>query len=52
MREAVLAVTSNPLKRIPGVAIMLLLLFAIFGASAPGFLSEVNIANVLGSVPN
>jgi ribose transport system permease protein len=47
MREAVLAVTSNPLQRIPGVAIMLLLLVAVFGAVAPGFMSEVNIANVL-----
>ena len=47
MREAVLAVTSNPLQRIPGVAIMLLLLVAVFGAMAPGFMSEVNIANVL-----
>jgi ribose transport system permease protein len=47
MREAVLAVTSNPLQRVPGVAIMLLLLVAVFGAMAPGFMSEVNIANVL-----
>ena len=47
MREAVLAITSNPLQRVPGVAIMLLLLVAAFGVVAPGFMSEVNIANVL-----
>lgn len=47
MRDAALAVRSIPLHRIPGVAIMLLLLLALFGASAPGFLSGANIENVL-----
>src|ERR1700758_5282582 len=47
MREAVLAISSNPLQRLPGVAIMLVLLRAVFGLTAPGFMSAANIANVL-----
>jgi len=47
MGEADLAVTANPLQRIPGVAIVLLLLIAVFGVLAPGFVSAANIANVL-----
>jgi ribose transport system permease protein len=47
MREAVIALSGNPLQRIPGVAVMLVLLMAIFGVAAPGFLSVPNISNVL-----
>ena len=47
MSDAVLAIPSSPLQRIPGVAIMLVLLLALFGIAAPGFLSAANIANVL-----
>jgi ribose transport system permease protein len=47
MREAVLAISSNPLQRLPGVAIMLVLLLAVFDLTAPGFMSAANIANVL-----
>ncbi len=47
MSEAVLAISANALQRIPGVAIMLVLLLALFGVAAPGFLSGGNIANVL-----
>lgn len=47
MREDVFALSGNPLQRIPGVAIMLVLLVAMFGAIAPGFLSVPNISNVL-----
>ena len=35
------------LQRIPGVAIVLVLLIALFGAIAPGFLSAANLSNVL-----
>jgi ribose transport system permease protein len=44
MRESVAA---SPLRRIPGVAVMLALLVGIFGSIAPGFLSPANISNVL-----
>ncbi len=39
--------SGNPLQRIPGVAIMLVLLVAMLGAIAPGFSSVPNISNVL-----
>jgi ribose transport system permease protein len=44
MRESAAA---SPLRRIPGVAVMLALLVGIFGTIAPGFLSPANISNVL-----
>jgi len=44
MRESAAA---TPLRRIPGVALMLTLLVGIFGTIAPGFLSLANISNVL-----
>jgi ribose transport system permease protein len=47
MREAALAISTNPLQRLPGVAIMLVLLVAVFGIAAPGFMSAANIGNVL-----
>ncbi|MGY4487047.1 ribose/xylose/arabinose/galactoside ABC-type transport system permease subunit [Bradyrhizobium sp. LM3.2] len=47
MREAAVVSQSNPLQRIPGVAIVLVLLIAVFGAIAPGFLSVANLSNVL-----
>jgi ribose transport system permease protein len=47
MSEAVLAAPAQSLRRIPGVAIMLVLLVAAFGISAHGFLSAANIENVL-----
>jgi ribose transport system permease protein len=47
MREAALAAPSNPLQRTPGVAIMLLLLVVVFAMVAPGFMSRLNITNVL-----
>jgi ribose transport system permease protein len=47
MREAAVVSQSNPLQRIPGVALVLVLLIAIFGAIAPGFLSVANLSNVL-----
>jgi ribose transport system permease protein len=46
MREQAI-LHDSPLRRIPGVAIMLMLLIAIFGSIAPGFLSVPNISNVL-----
>jgi ribose transport system permease protein len=47
MRDAALAISANPLRRLPGVAIMLVLLIAVFGIAAPGFLSAANVGNVL-----
>ena len=47
MPEATPAISSLPLQRLPGVAIVLALLVAIFAAAAPGFSSPTNIANVL-----
>jgi ribose transport system permease protein len=47
MRDAALAISANPLQRLPGVAIMLVLLVAVFGIAAPGFMSAANIGNVL-----
>ena len=47
MREAAVVSQPNPLQRIPGVAIVLVLLIALFGAIAPGFLSVANLSNVL-----
>src|SRR4051794_41595358 len=47
MREAAVVSQPNPLQRIPGVAIVLVLLIAMFSAIAPGFLSVANLSNVL-----
>ena len=38
---------SNPLQRIPGVALVLVFLITMFSAIAPGFLSIANLSNVL-----
>jgi ribose transport system permease protein len=47
MAEAAPAVGSPSLQRLPGVAIVLTLLVAIFAVAAPGFISPTNVANVL-----
>ncbi len=47
MAEAAPAISSHPLQRLPGVAIVLTLLIVVFAASAPGFISPTNVANVL-----
>ena len=41
------SLNRNPLQRIPGVAIVLVLLIALFSTIAPGFLSVANLSNVL-----
>jgi ribose transport system permease protein len=47
MREQVMELRSNPLQRIPGVAVMLALLCAAFSILTPGFLTMPNISNVI-----
>ncbi|MFK4568737.1 xanthosine utilization system XapX-like protein [Bradyrhizobium ottawaense] len=47
MREAAVVSQPNPLQRIPGVAIVLVLLVTLFSVIAPGFLSVANLSNVL-----
>lgn len=47
MREQTMELKINPLQRIPGVAVMLVLLCVIFGLLTPGFLTVPNISNVL-----
>ncbi|MFK4577819.1 ABC transporter permease [Bradyrhizobium ottawaense] len=47
MREAAVVSQPNPLQRIPGVAIVLVLLITLFSVIAPGFLSVANLSNVL-----
>src|SRR6266568_3788825 len=47
MREAAVVSQPNPLQRIPGVAIVLVVLIVLFGTIAPGFLSAANLSNVL-----
>ncbi len=47
MVEAAPAISSHPLRRLPGVAIVLTLLIVVFAALAPGFISPTNVANVL-----
>src|SRR5882762_10084585 len=47
MREAATFAQSNPLQRIPGVALVLVFLITMFSAIAPGFLSIANLSNVL-----
>ncbi|UFS76499.1 ABC transporter permease [Tardiphaga sp. 37S4] len=47
MREQAMVLNTNPLQRIPGVAVMLVLLCAVFSLMTPGFLTVPNISNVL-----
>jgi ribose transport system permease protein len=47
MREQAMVLNANPLQRIPGVAVMLVLLCVVFGLMTPGFLTVPNISNVL-----
>ncbi|WP_371423124.1 ABC transporter permease [Tardiphaga sp.] len=47
MREQAMVVNTNPLQRIPGVAVMLVLLCVVFSLMTPGFLTVPNISNVL-----
>ncbi|MGM4929377.1 ABC transporter permease [Tardiphaga sp. 215_C5_N2_1] len=47
MREQAMVLNTNPLQRIPGVAVMLVLLCVIFSLMTPGFLTVPNISNVL-----
>jgi len=47
MREAAVVAQPIPLQRIPGVAMVLALLIALFSVIAPGFLSVANLSNVL-----
>jgi ribose transport system permease protein len=47
MAEVASAMSVNPLRRLPGVAIVLAVLVVALAIAAPGFLSPPNIANVL-----
>jgi ribose transport system permease protein len=47
MHDLVAAASLLRIKRIPGVAIMLLALIGLFALGSPGFLSVPNISNVL-----
>jgi ribose transport system permease protein len=47
MREQAMVLNTNPLQRIPGVAVMLVLLCVAFSLMTPGFLTVPNISNVL-----
>src|SRR5579872_4444104 len=47
MAEAATAISARPLQRLPGVGVVLTLLVIIFAATAPGFASPINVANVL-----
>ncbi|MGJ5066198.1 ABC transporter permease [Bradyrhizobium oligotrophicum] len=47
MTDTAIVSPIRTLQRIPGVAIVLVLLIALFGAIAPGFLSAANLSNVL-----
>jgi ribose transport system permease protein len=48
MSDLVTASTANsPIATIPGVAVVLVLLSALFAMVAPGFLSTANLSNVL-----
>ena len=44
MSEAAIVSQKSLLQRIPGVAIVLVTLIAVFGAIAPGFLSAANLS--------
>jgi ribose transport system permease protein len=47
MAEAASTAFVNPIRRLPGVAIVLIILFAGLATVAPGFLSTANLSNVL-----
>ena len=47
MSKRAFSLASLRLNRVPGVAIVLVVLCAIFGVMSPGFTSPANIANVL-----
>ncbi|MGM4989525.1 ABC transporter permease [Tardiphaga sp. 841_E9_N1_2] len=47
MREQAMVLNTNPFQRIPGVAVMLVLLCVVFSLMTPGFLTVPNISNVL-----
>jgi ribose transport system permease protein len=47
MHEIALNSPMAAIRRIPGVAVMLIVLIAAFAASSPGFLSAPNLSNVL-----
>lgn len=47
MSDTTVVSSGRLLQRIPGVAIMLVLLLVVFSAVAPGFLSVANVTNVL-----
>lgn len=47
MHEIALNLPMAAVRRIPGVAVMLIVLIAGFAASSPGFLSAPNLSNVL-----
>lgn len=47
MREQVMEFRSNPLQRIPGVAVMLVLLCGAFSVLTPGFPTAPNISNIV-----
>ena len=47
MSKRAFSLVSLRLNRVPGVAIVLVVLCAIFGVMSPGFTSPANIANVL-----
>jgi ribose transport system permease protein len=47
MAEIAAATSASPLRRLPGVAVVLTLLVVGFAIAAPGFLSRPNISNVL-----
>ncbi|NPV22021.1 ABC transporter permease [Bradyrhizobium aeschynomenes] len=47
MSDTAIVSPIRTLQRLPGVAIVLVLLIALFGAIAPGFLSAANLSNVL-----
>jgi ribose transport system permease protein len=42
-----LTLASLPISRVPGVAIVLVVLCVIFGLTSPGFTTPANIANIL-----
>ena len=47
MAEVTATMSVHPLRRLPGVAIVLTLLVVGFAIAAPGFMSPPNVANVL-----
>ena len=47
MSEAVMARGMSALGRVPGVAFVLVALFAIFASMSPGFSTAPNLSNIL-----